>query len=137
MSNMIKLQRYLFILMATSLTLSCSKPVDIDGFDETVWKNDKMGCASERVELLNSLMNEREKIKGLNTSEIVKVLGKPDIHDLSKRNQKYFVYNVTPGPKCERYTEGASSTTLKVRFNAVGLAYEVLVDKPIASQSAR
>lgn len=67
-------------------------------------------------------------MRGLKTSDIESYLGKPDAQELSARSQRYYIYFINPGPKCDNAEENPQA--LFVRFSAVGLANEFTI-KPI------
>lgn len=74
------------------------------------------------------LESNLEKIKGLDQEEIKELLGKPDKNELYKRSQKFFVYYLSPAPSCTHgNTSEQQEIYLSIRFNATGLAKEVLV----------
>lgn len=109
------------------LLLSCGKPLPtFDQFDLAKWKEDKNGCIGDRKTSMESLDKQRDKLKGLSEMEIVSVLGKPDRNELYKRNQKYFHYFLEPGVICG--IDNENPKRLSVRFNAMGLAKEVIIE---------
>lgn len=115
-------QRLLYSFLFTFVILSCSqKPSDIPGFDELIWQADKDGCDGKRLEMRNDLIKVKTHLKGLNGDEVVSILGKPNKKNLVDRNQKYFIYSIS----CS--DQNSESSTLSIRFNAVGLSYEVIV----------
>ncbi len=57
--------------------------------------------------------------------EVGYTLGKPDIHQLAGRNQKYYVYFLEKGPQCDDITQKSSALKMILRFNAVGLLSEI------------
>ena len=112
----------LLILLCICIN-SCSQnsTIDISKFDEVAWQADKDGCAGTRIEMRSDLINSKEELKGLNGDQVTSVLGKPNKMNLADRNQKYFIYNIS----CP--TSSDNTSTLSIRFNAVGLSYEVIV----------
>jgi hypothetical protein len=117
--------------IAFTLFLLCScgpSHPHLDGVDEPSWKNDKNGCKGERVQMIDSLLSQKEKLLGLSELDIVEVLGKPDKQELYKRNQKFYYYFIAPSPDCHLPT-GVDSRQLVIRFNAVGLAKEIVIEE--------
>lgn len=57
--------------------------------------------------------------------DVGQILGKPDIHQLGGRNQKYYVYFLEKGPQCDDITQNSSALKVILRFNAVGLLSEI------------
>ena len=105
--------------------LSCTNHIDLPNFNEAAWKADKYGCEGFRTTMQDQLEKVKNDLKGLNSDEIVSVLGKPNKMKLSTRNQKYFMYTISPIEKCANYQQ-KNKVQLSIRFNAVGLAYEAI-----------
>jgi hypothetical protein len=109
------------------LLISCGKDIPtLDGIDLSIWKNDKFGCDGKRFPMVNQLKTEKEKLLSLDESGIIKVLGRPDRNELFKRNQKFFQYFLEPAPECK--IGNVNPLKLVVRFNAMGLAKEVVLE---------
>ena len=115
-------------LSAACLSLSffsCSpSPEKIKDFDGDVWKSDRQGCEAKRLSQIDNLIHQREKLLALDEMAIVNILGKPDEHEIYKRNQKFYYYYIEPGPECSSLAKDAGQR-LVIRFNAVGLAKEI------------
>ena len=79
----------------------------------------------ERLKSIESLIRQKDKIKGLSQDDVVKLLGRPDQNELYKRNQKFFYYFLSPGKNCSLDSAGQR---LSLRFNAMGFAKEVVVE---------
>ena len=114
------------IILSILVLTGCSKQVDIAGFNEQAWKHDKHGCEGIRYSMIDKLRSIEDELKGLDNDEIISVLGKPEKTTLGKRNLKHFVYAVTPATSCIIDTT-RKKIELTIRFNAVGLAYEVII----------
>ncbi len=112
----------LFVIMIIVMACGKRQPV-LDNFDMALWKSDRYACRLERVKLYPSLSLQKTKLLGLNEMEIVDVLGKPDLNELSKRNQKFYYYYVSPSGKCA--TPDVKPRRLALRFNATGLVKEI------------
>ena len=118
--------KYTFtVLMLSILLFACDKTVDLKNFDEQSWQNDKGACKNIRVDMQDDLEEVKEQLKGLNQDEIVSVLGRPDENELYKRSQKFFIYHITPKTCDDK--EFKQYKYLSIRFNATGLAKEVIV----------
>ena len=117
------------VLIITFIScISCKQNVTIEGLDKDNWKADKNGCNGTRMDMKPVLESNLEKIKGLDQEEIQELLGKPDKNELYKRSQKFFVYYLSPAPSCTPgHTSEQQEIYLSIRFNATGLAKEVLV----------
>ncbi|UII30751.1 hypothetical protein LVD17_20875 [Fulvivirga ulvae] len=119
--------RYCIFLSVVALLYSCNKAIDIPGFDESKWQSDHNGCSGARLQMMDNLEQTKEHIKGLSEDEVVRVLGKPDKNELYKRNQKFYIYEIDNAPECEPNPGDTDHIYLNIRFNATGLAKEVLI----------
>lgn len=118
---------FLFIIVLES---SCGKELPVlDGIDRQAWKDDKNACGEERTKMIDSITSQKEKLLGLSESDVVSLLGKPDRNELYKRNQKFYYYFVQPSEDCDSEFKVGHPARLVVRFNAMGLAKEISVDK--------
>jgi outer membrane protein assembly factor BamE (lipoprotein component of BamABCDE complex) len=111
-------------LFSCLLFSACNKSVDLKNFNEIAWQEDKGACQNKRSEMREDLEKAKDQLKGLNQDEIVNVLGRPDENELYKRSQKFFIYYITP-KNCEDQ-EFEQYIYLSIRFNATGLAKEVI-----------
>lgn len=116
---------HLFLLLIFFCSCEKSSPV-LEGIDGEIWKADKNGCEAKRTLYLNPLTSQLEKLKGLTEMQIVNLLGKPDLNELYKRNQKFYHYWIEPAPSCASLKQ--NSKKLSIRFNATGRAKEVHID---------
>ena len=114
----------IFILLFP-LTFYCTPLPEIVDFDTDLWKSDKGGCNGSRIEQVISLMDQKDKIMGLDQPQVVKLIGNPDEHELSKRLQKFFIYNISGGEECQDNQN--INTKLSIRFDALGKANEVVL----------
>lgn len=116
----------LFILLVM-LGFCCGKPLpQLEGIDLKQWKDDKFGCNGSREKSIELLSSQKEKLKGLSEDDILKLLGRPDQNELYKRNQKFYHYFVERSTKCDSANQNAKR--LSIRFNAVDLAKEVVIE---------
>lgn len=124
--------KLLFSLIIISLlTLSgCNKKLDISNFDEEAWKADKMACENKRQSLENDLLDAKSELLGLSQQDVVGLLGKPEMQELYTRGQKFFIYHLSPGPKCQKDNVDQPTPTarlLYIRFSALNEVSEVFV----------
>lgn len=106
--------------------ISCtSGSLDLNNFDEALWQADEFGCNGDRMEMVNNLESVKDELKGLNQNDIVALLGKPERHELYKRSQKFFYYQISADESCQDASE--DNIYLSIRFNATGLAKEVII----------
>lgn len=80
-----------------------------------------------REQNISHLINQLEELKGLSEKDIIKLLGRPDRNELYKRNQKFYYYDIDPGKACAETI--VENQQLVLRFNAMGLAKEVTVER--------
>ena len=114
-------------MMLSLLLWSCGKEKpSLENFDQEKWLEDRNACKGNRGPLVEPLLTQKDKLLGLDELAIVDVLGKPDENELYKRNQKFFYYYVTASKECG--SENGEAKKLVIRFNAVGLAKEILVE---------
>jgi hypothetical protein len=117
---------YKLLALSLFLLVCCGRPLPtLDSINLEKWKQDKNGCLGYRAESIDRLNAQKEKLRGLSQDEIVQLLGRPDQNELYKRNQKFFFYALSPGKTCG--TDSVSKK-LSLRFNAMGLAKEVIIE---------
>lgn len=116
--------RFVIVIIILS---SCGKTVEIQDFESDLWKKDTNGCNGDRISIVETLLDQKDKLKGLNQTEIVEVIGKPDRNELYKRSQKFFEYQITPDKSCDVTNDLKENSYLSIRFNATGLAKEILL----------
>jgi hypothetical protein len=105
--------------------VACGKPLPtLEGIKLTQWKDDKNGCNHYREKLIDTLISQKDKFKGLSEDDVIALLGRPDQNELYKRNEKFYKYFLQPGPSCR---SDSSETILSIRFNSVGLAKEATI----------
>jgi outer membrane protein assembly factor BamE (lipoprotein component of BamABCDE complex) len=107
--------------------LSCTGPSVSLNIDLERWKEDHDGCKGYRMQVYRKVISNKEDLLGLSTKAIVKLLGNPFINELYQRNQKFFVYRITPSASCGKQAE-TEEIFLIFRFNAMGLANEIYIN---------
>jgi len=116
----------LFIFLLC-LAFGCGKPLpQLEGIDLKQWKDDRFGCNGFRERSIDIFSSQKDKLKGLSEDDILKLLGRPDQNELYKRNQKFYHYYLEPSAKCDPTKQHARK--LSIRFNAVDLAKEVVIE---------
>ena len=116
----------LFIFLLC-LAFGCGKSLPkFEGIDLKQWKEDRLGCSGFREKSIDLFSSQKDKLKGLSEDDILKLLGRPDRNELYKRNQKFYHYYVEPSAKCDSTKQNARQ--LSIRFNAVDLAKEVVIE---------
>lgn len=106
--------------------LACDKPLPtLEGINPTDWKSDKNGCSGTRQAMAQTMIAQKEKLLSLTESQIIKLLGKPDVNELYKRNEKFYRYYFVNGPTCNTKE---TPQYMNLRFNAMGMMKEVVVE---------
>ncbi|MBX2963257.1 MAG: hypothetical protein KF687_12145 [Cyclobacteriaceae bacterium] len=116
-----------WLSVAIVLLVGCGNPLpQLEGIDAERWKNDKNGCLNQRSSMKEAIAQQKEKLLALNEKQIIRLLGKPDQNELYKRNQKFYSYYIHPAPACGKHSDFFN--VLIIRFNAMGLANEVVIE---------
>ncbi len=119
--------KLLSILFAVWVLTACGKSLpELENLDLNAWKNDKNACREYRLNNIETIRIQKEKLLALKESQIIELLGRPDRNELYKRNQKFFYYNLQPDSACTNPVSNAAR--LAIRFNAMGLAKEVAIE---------
>lgn len=100
---------------------------ELTDIDLAQWRTDKNGCGTYRSENIKSIQSQKDKLLALKEMQIVDLLGRPDRNELYKRNQKFYYYYLTAAPECANY-DASNSMRLAIRFNAMGLAKEIMIE---------
>ncbi|MBO0950422.1 hypothetical protein [Fibrella forsythiae] len=109
-----------------TLIFSCAGPDKLGTLDLKAWRNDRGGCNGVRQTLVSNFMAVRDQFKGLHVNDLGKMLGRPDVNEITDRNGKVYVYYIEKGPHCSENTgakSGAKSVALRV--SSIGLVTEV------------
>jgi hypothetical protein len=116
-------------LMSATIWVGCAnkkkKIRKLENFNSEAWISDKNGCTGGRMELKDNLLKSKHFMRGLKADQIEEYLGKPDAQELYNRSQRYYIYFLEPGPKCQNSQENPQA--LFVRFSAVGIANEFTI----------
>ncbi len=116
----------LYTLYFTLYTFSCtSAPDRLGNLDLAKWRSDRGGCKEVRKTLEGDFRKIESEILGKPIDEIGELFGKPDIHQLGGRNQKFYVYFLEKGVHCDDITQKSTAQKVILRFNAVGLLSEI------------
>ena len=118
--------RLILISLIIYLITACSPGITLD-LDKVKWKNDHEGCSGYRMNVYQHIMQNKEKLLGLSNKKIIQLMGNPNINELYTRNQKFFIYRVSPAPSCSSNTI-TPDLFLIFRFNATGLVNEIYLN---------
>ncbi len=117
--------KYISFILLISLSY-CTSPLTIEGFNKDTWTNDKDGCQGNRKELINLVMQHKGLLLGKDQDQIKSLLGKPDIHEIYRRAQRFYIYSLDSGHSCTNYIADKKVANLTLRFNALGRVHEVV-----------
>lgn len=120
---------FLFLLSWTILLSGCDKPVEIQGFDKSAWKADRMACNGHRLGQETVIMEAREAFLGLSQEEIIDLMGKPERQELYSRGQKFYIYYLSPSSKCQEGQADVNTRFLYIRFSAINQVNEIFVQQ--------
>ncbi|MBR08258.1 MAG: hypothetical protein CMP48_11370 [Rickettsiales bacterium] len=113
----------LAIPFLTILLTGCYSLPNIPGFNQDIWQVPITYCDQDKMDLANILVEHKDQLLGEGQTQIKKLLGQPDEHELYKRTEKFFYYNLTPGDTCDIETP----RRLSIRFDALDRAKEVMI----------
>lgn len=116
------LLRYSVLLLAV-LCFSCYPKIKIEGFDGDKWNQPFQSCLEDKIDLAEMIVSNQDNVLGKGQAEIKQLLGQPDEHELYRRNQKFFYYNLTAGDTCQNL----KVRRLSVLFDALDRAKEVMI----------
>lgn len=106
---------------------SCTNTISLD-IDKHKWVADLDGCLGYRMEVYEKIIHEKEALLGSTNGKIIDLLGRPNKNELYKRNQKFFIYQISPGKSCNARSD-TENIYLIIRFNAMGLANEIYLNE--------
>ncbi len=116
----------LLVSGAISLLLGCSGPDKLGTLDLKAWRNDRGGCKGDRQGLLADFMTVRDQFKGIHANDLGKMLGRPDVNEITDRNGKIYVYYTEKGPHCgENAGAKSGAKSVALRVSSIGLVTEV------------
>jgi hypothetical protein len=107
------------------LVACTSAPTRLGKLDLEKWRQDRSGCKGDRAALAEDFKAEQKALMGKFANEIGEILGRPDIHQLGSRNQKFYVYFLEKGVQCDDIKLKSNAQKVILRFNAIGLLTEV------------
>lgn len=130
------MKNIVLVLLIGILSACSSAPEKLGQLDLVKWREDRSACQGIRTNLEEDFKAEQEQLMGKFADEVGQILGRPDIHQLGSRNQKFYVYFLEKGLQCEDITQKSSARRAVLRFNAVGLLSEITYqnDMPFEGQ---
>lgn len=124
--EMLRIRWGLLAVILVAILAGCTSPPDQFGkLDLEKWRADRRGCKGVRPSLVADFKSEQAQLMGKFADDVGQILGKPDIHQLGGRNQKYYAYFLEKGTQCDDITKKSSALKVILRFNAVGLLSEI------------
>ncbi len=118
--------RHYFCIILIPLIAACTENKTFKNFDSAIWRQDKLGCKSDRKRLAAEFEQIRRELLGMTQEEVLSLLGRPDLQLLMERTQKAYVYFVEPGVQCQGQVQTSKARTVSFRFSAVNRATEVV-----------
>lgn len=119
-------KRYCAVIGIVLLVAGCeSAPDKLGRLDLVKWRQDRGACASVRPTLVDDFKIEQANLMGKFADDVGVILGRPDIHQLGSRNQKFYVYFLEKGTQCDDIAKPSTAQKVILRFNAVGLLSEI------------
>lgn len=106
-----------------SIIMACGNVPELKNINLKKWKEDKHACNEYRIEVVDDLLLQKDKLKGLSQNEMIQLLGSADKHQLYERSQKFFIYYLNPNENCDQYTESYLKA-LYIRFNSLDQAVD-------------
>jgi len=118
--------RVLVLVSIVFLLANCSTVPDQFGkLDLKKWRSDRGGCNGVRATLEADFRAEIQNLKGKTTNTIGELLGRPDVNQIEDRNQKFYIYYLEKGPRCDQPGAKSTSRSVAIRMSAIGLATEI------------
>jgi hypothetical protein len=128
----LKFYAILACLLLTLAIFSCQSSVQIPNFETQDWKSDAQGCQNLRSKLVQSLYAHKDKLMDLEELELRQLLGTPNQTQLIERQQKQYIYFVSPSSKlCQQEATTNQIDVLQIRLNAIQRVNEVVLTKQV------
>lgn len=122
--------KFTYTVIILLLSISCAtKPTDFEGINMELWRSDRKACNQIRTQSKDAFAAQKDRLLALSETQVVEQLGSPDIQQLSKRNQKFYYYYLEPHGECAMEDSSTRPLRVAIRFNAMGLAKEVRIEK--------
>ena len=118
-----------YLIIAMLAMASCTPSISIDGFDKSTWVNDNDGCNGDRKNQVELLIENKSTLLGKDQDQIKELLGKPDMHEIYRRSQRFYIYSIDPGISCKNFIADKTAANLTLRYNALGRVHEVVYYK--------
>lgn len=115
----------LYVLLLI-LSACSSQPERFGEVDLAKWRSDRGACKNERRALVGDLKKAQSQLLGEHIEDITQLFGRPDIHQLAGRDQKYYVYFLEKGTHCQDMKNKSVAQKVLFHFNSVGLLSEVI-----------
>jgi hypothetical protein len=113
----------LHVILLALLFTSCYPKIEIEGFDAERWNTPITECSQTKTDLAALIISQEDQILGKGQAEVKELLGQPDEHELYRRNQKFFYYNLTAQDSCS----SVAKKRLSILFDALDRAKEVMI----------
>jgi hypothetical protein len=121
---------HFLLIILTIFAVSCkSVPDKIGSLDLVQWRSDRGGCEGKRNTQLADFKAIEKKLLSEHINDVGVWLGRPDIHQLGGRDQKFYVYFLEKGIHCNDIKKPSFAQKVILRFNSVGLLSEITYQK--------
>ncbi|TAH25098.1 MAG: hypothetical protein EAZ07_08010 [Cytophagales bacterium] len=120
--------KYSCLFLLLPLLINCKEKKSIAGFNEQVWKTDKMGCANKRAAISDFVLSTKDQWLGIDDDVIVDLLGRPERSYFYERNARSFAYYIQSGKQCNQQS-ALFGQRLIVEFNATGYSKRIYVEQ--------
>ena len=120
------MQLKLYNLIPLLCFIACNSNNPLNDSNLELWKSSDADCNGNRLEVLESILENKSYFTGMSQEEVKNVLGKPDRHELYNRNQKFFIYYLQ-APDCQNAVSDEKFKHLSLRFNSLGKLSEMVV----------
>ncbi len=108
---------------------ACQETPELKGFDQKIWKEDKLGCKNQREKYIPLLLDNKDKLIGLGQNQILSLLGRPDFSELYQRGQRYYIYYYAEDKPCQdEEPDIHQDKVFKVRFSALDAVTEIVIN---------
>lgn len=133
-NNLVILKHNILIFFILLILQACEEKVELDNFDKKLWKEDLRGCNGQRKGQLDTIREQKEKLKGLSQNQIIHIFGKPDFIELYKRNQRFYIYYYQKGHQCitndkKLKLDFENDKIVKIRFSGSDSVTETVINE--------
>lgn len=125
------MKKYSFVwsIILLGMMSSCGSSPELKGFDAQIWKQDKKGCQHQRIQLIDTLLAQKDQLLHLTPNATIRYLGNPDEQELYEHRQRFFKYFIDPAPSCS--AQDSLHRFLQIRYDALDKSSEIVVQQEV------